>query len=316
MSEWWSGKRVLVTGDRGFVGGPLIKALAYADALIHIASPMDLRSKEATEMVFRTSGDDPFDVVFHLAADVGGIGDNISRPAELFYNNVMINTNVVNTARVFRAGKLIALGSSCAYPHDAKLPLVESDYLRGEPEPTNAPYAYSKRLLLSHLQAAHIQYGLNYTYLILANLYGEGCDTDPRTAHVIGALVRKFYEAKRDGAGSVTLWGTGKPVRNFLHVDDAVESLLVAGEGAGETRVANICYESSDSIRSVATLIAKETGYQGMLIWDASKPDGQLWRVMDGRLASRFRPTIGVNFPDGIRRLVAWYASIQERVHA
>lgn len=309
--NYWNGKRVLVTGSTGFLGKPLCMALknAGASVLPVLRKEFDLRRKG----IYLSR---PPDVCFHLAADVGGIADNIARPAELFYNNVLINASVVDSLARTGVGKLIALGSSCAYPRDAPLPLVESDYLRGEPEPTNAPYAYSKRLLLSHLQAAHTQYDLNYTYLILANLYGEGCDTDPQRAHVIGALARKFYEAKRDGAGSVTLWGTGKPVRNFLHVDDAVESLLAAGEGTGETRVANICYEASDSIRSVATLIAKETEYQGMLIWDASKPDGQLWRVMDGRLASRFRPTIGVDFPDGIRRLVAWYASTQERVHA
>lgn len=319
MSDYWSGKRILCTGSSGFLGRPLCEVLRNRGASVITGtnvfkgSRVDLRDPFTANHFFSKAAG--FDIAFHLAADVGGIADNISRPAEIFYNNVMINTNVVAMAQKHGVKKLIALGSSCAYPSDAPLPLREEDYLKGEPEPTNAPYAYSKRLLLSHLQAAHTQYGLDYTYLILANLYGEGCETDPQKAHVIGALVRKFYEAKRDGLPSVTLWGTGKATRDFLHVDDAVEALLHTGEHEYNDAVLNIGTGYGFDIGILAGLIADCTGYTGRIGFDADRPDGQAKRVLGPQRGNTLLEwEAHIPFTEGIARIVAWYAFTQKEL--
>lgn len=319
MSDYWSGKSVVVTGASGFLGKRLAHALVDRGAMVRFITSRklyDLRDPfQTSDAIYRHQTGN---VLFHLAADVGGIGDNISRPAEIFYNNVMMNTNVINEAVRERYDKVIALGSSCAYPSDAPLPFVESDYLRGEPEPTNAPYAYSKRLLLSHLQAAHTQYGLNYTYLILANLYGEGCDTNPDTAHVIGALVRKFIDAERNGDKEITVWGTGKSTRDFLHISDAVQSLLKAGEheamneainiGSGEEiNIAFIAYKLRDYLQNHGTHIE--------IKWDITKPDGQTRRLLDMRNAnSLLEYWPAKDFVKGLRQTVDWYTSTQREL--
>jgi GDP-L-fucose synthase len=308
MTDYWQGKRVLCTGSSGFLGKPLCLALKQRGAIV-LTVPRghrDLRITTATYMTFRERI--PIDIVFHLAADVGGIADNISRPSELLSNNVLINTNVVDACVEYKVGKLIALGSSCAYPLEAPLPFVEDDYLKGEPEPTNAPYAYSKRLLLTHLQAARQQYGLPFTYLILANLYGEDCDTNPETAHVIGALVRKFYEAMMCGNEDVDVWGTGKATRDFLNIHDAVLALIAAGEHESTNDAINIGSGAEEGIESLVYEIVWHTGYSGNWGFDRSKPDGQARRLLNIAKANEvldWRPLVSLH--SGIRMLNDWY---------
>jgi GDP-L-fucose synthase len=251
-------------------------------------------------------------MVFHLAAAVGGIGANRASPGRFFYDNMLMGVHVVEAARSAGVEKLVILGTTCAYPGETPLPMREADLWRGYPEPTNAPYGVAKRALLVMAQAYRAQYGMNVIYLIPANLYGSGDNFDLASAHVIPALIRKCVEAGARGDAEIVAWGDGSPTREFLHVRDAVRGLTLAAERYDGAEPVNLGSGREISIRDLTTAIADLTGFRGRIAWDTSKPGGQRRRQLDvGRAKAAFGFEAEVPLVDGLRETIAWY-----RAHA
>ncbi len=300
-------KRVLVTGGSGFLGRHVYTTLR-ARGVKPIAPPhgdCDLAIYGDTCAVFDVI--EP-QVVIHPAARCGGIGANRASPADFLRDNLNMASNVLEACRLFHVEKLVAVGSCCAYPRDAPLPLQESDLWNGYPEPTNAPYGIAKRVLLSLCQAYRQQYGLNAVHLIPANLYGPGDNFDLETSHVIPALIRKMTEATANGVTEATLWGSGRPWREFLYAPDAAEAIVRAAERYDAAEPLNIGCGSEIQIEALARSIADLTTFRGKILWDPSRPDGQPRRFLD---ISRARELLGwqaaTTLTDGLRKTIAWY---------
>jgi GDP-L-fucose synthase len=303
-----AGAGVAVTGGNGFLGRRVVNRLAAYEPA-YVAAPrkadVDFTDQAATFAWFE---DTRPDVVLHLAAEVGGIGANQANPGRYFYANMAMGINVVEACRRVGVDKVVVVGTVCAYPKHTQVPFSEDDLWNGYPEETNAPYGVAKRALLVMLDAYRRQYGLNGVYLLPANLYGPGDNFDPETSHVIPALIRKFVEARESGGEVVVLWGTGAPSREFLYVDDAARAVLAAAEHHDTSEPINIGTGREITIRSLAELIARLTGFQGRVAWDSSRPDGQPRRALDVSRAGRllgFQPT--TELEDGLAATIEWY---------
>jgi len=248
------------------------------------------------------------DLVIHLAARVGGIGANQENPGRFFYDNAVMGIELIEQARVNQVRKFVQVGTVCAYPKFTPVPFSEDDLWNGYPEETNAPYGLAKKMHLVQAQAYRQQYGFNAIYLLPCNLYGPGDNFDPRSSHVIPALIRKCLEAVESGADAIMVWGTGNATREFLYVDDAARGILLAAEGYDGADPINLGSSYEISIRDLVGAIAQATGFTGRIDWDTSKPDGQPRRKLrTDRARDRFGFEAETTFEEGIRETVAWY---------
>ena len=308
MTDFWTGRRVLVTGGSGFLGGAVVaklEAAGVAEVIVPRSAQVDLRDRAQTNRLFATTNPD---LVIHLAAKVGGIGYNQLHPAELYIDNLLMGTYVVEEARQHDVAKTVLVGTVCSYPKEPPVPFHEESLWNGYPEETNAPYGIAKLAQLVHAQTAREQYGQSVTYLIPTNLYGPGDKFNPTVSHVIPALIKKCVEAVEAGDDHIELWGTGSASREFLFVDDAAEGIVLAAERYDEADPVNLGTDHEVPIRDLVLEIAQATGFDGEIRWDATKPDGQPRRRVDNsRARERFGFTASTSFAEGLKRTVEWY---------
>jgi GDP-L-fucose synthase len=320
-SGFWSDKQVIVTGGAGFLGSFLVEKLRQRGArqvIVPRIEEYDLTQAEAIQRLFNdiegTRGQgkgaqtSSKTVVIHLAALAGGIGANRARPADFFYLNLMMGVQLMHEAWKRGVDKFVAIGTICAYPKFTPLPFKEEDLWNGYPEETNAPYGLAKKMLLVQAQAYRDQYGFNGIYLLPVNLYGPRDNFNLETSHVIPALIRKCLEAREQGEEQVIVWGDGSPTREFLYVEDAAEGILLAAERYDGREPVNLGSGNEISIRNLVELIANLSGYQGELVWDTSKPNGQPRRALDtNRAWEYFGFRAQMPFEEGLRRTIEWY---------
>jgi GDP-L-fucose synthase len=303
-----AGKRVLVTGGAGFLGERVVSELeklgvAKRDISIPRSQDSDLRVWDNC-----VKSIDGADIVIHLAAKVGGIGLNREKPGTLFYDNLMMGVQLMEAARLAKVKKFVAVGTICAYPKHTPVPFKEGDLWNGYPEETNAPYGLAKKMLLVQAQAYRQQYGFNGIFVLPVNLYGPNDNFDTSSSHVIPALIRKFAEAMGRGEREVVVWGTGKASREFLYVDDAARGIALAAEKYNGADPVNLGAGFEITIKDLVDLIAKLMGYDGKIVWDATKPDGQPRRMLDvSRAEERFGFRAETSFEDGLRKTIDWY---------
>ena len=317
---FWSNKRVIVTGGAGFLGAFLVEKLKQRGAGEVIAPRIedyDLVDINATRRLFDNIAghsqlsklpSQPETIVIHLAALAGGIGANRARPADFFYINLMMGVQLMHEAWKRGVDKFVAIGTICAYPNFTPLPFKEENLWNGYPEETNAPYGLAKKMLLVQAQAYREQYGFNAIYLLPVNLYGPRDNFNLETSHVIPALIRKCVEARDHNQSQVELWGDGSPTREFLYVEDAAEGILLAAERYNGSEPVNLGSGNEIDIKGLANLITRLTGFQGELVWDASKPNGQPRRALDVSRAEQFFGfRAQTPFEEGLRRTIEWY---------
>lgn len=312
---FWEDKKILVTGGAGFLGSFIVEKLTRERGVniesirVPRSKEMDLRKwKNCVEVV------KDIDIVIHLAAKVGGIGFNKEYPATLFYDNAIMGIQLMEVARQEGVQKFVALGTVCAYPKYTPVPFREEDLWNGYPEETNAPYGIAKKILLVQAQSYREQYGFNAIYLLPVNLYGPKDNFDPESSHVIPALIKKMIDAKLKYDGEVVVWGTGKPSREFLYVEDAAEGILLATETYDKPDPVNLGTGEEITIRELVNLIAELTGYKGKIVWDPSKPDGQPRRCLDvSRAKEEFGFEAKTGFKDGLKRTIEWYKNTHNR---
>jgi len=304
----WADKRICVTGGAGFLGTHLIANLrskGARDIFIPTIEKYNLVDRDAITQLLEDSNPD---VIIHLAAHVGGIGANREHPAEFFYDNLMMGVQLMHQAYERGVQKFVAIGTVCAYPKFTPVPFKEDDLWLGYPEETNAPYGLAKKMLLVQSQAYRAQYGYNSIFLLPVNLYGPGDNFNPRSSHVIPALIRKCVEAKENGADNIVVWGDGSPTREFVYVTDAAEGIALAAERYNESEPVNIGSGFEISIKDLAEKIARMTGFEGELIWDTSKPNGQPRRALDtSRATEKFGFTAKTDFDEGLQVTIDWF---------
>jgi len=308
MTSPWAGRRVMVTGGGGFLGRAVVRRLAAGgvdDVFVPRSDEYDLRTREAIDRALAVARPD---LVIHLAAVVGGIGANRENPGRFFYDNAIMGIQLIEEARRAGVGKFVTVGTVCAYPKFTPVPFREDDLWGGYPEETNAPYGLAKKMLLVQGQAYREQYGFDAIYLIPVNLYGPGDNFDPRSSHVIPALIRKCVEAREAAAPFIEAWGTGSASREFLYVDDAAEGIVLAADRYDGAEPVNLGVGREITIRDLTELIVRLTGYEGEIRWDPSKPDGQPRRALDtSRARDEFGFVAATPFEEGLRRTIAWY---------
>jgi len=313
---FWRNKRVTVTGGAGFLGSHLVKKLkerGCKSIFIPLIEEYNLIDIEAIKRLYR---DAKPDIVIHLAAVVGGIGANRANPGKFFYDNIMMGTQMMEQGRQFGIEKFVALGTICCYPKFTPVPFKEEDLWNGYPEETNAPYGLAKKMLLVQSQAYRQQYGFNSIFLMPVNLYGIGDNFDSKSSHVIPALIKKFIDAQPQPQPqphpyphpAVTVWGTGKPTREFLYVEDAAQGILLATEKYNKSDPINLGAGFEISIKDLVELIAKLTGFKGKIVWDTSKPDGQPRRCLDtSKAEEEFGFKAKTPFEEGLKKTIDWY---------
>lgn len=320
MADFWTKTRFLVTGSTGFVGSHLTEALYKRGAsqrnltLTPHRYQCDLRDRDTVRTVL---DDCRPDVIIHLAASVGGIGANRERPAEFIYDNLVMGTHLIHEAHRAEVEKVVVLGTVCSYPKYTPVPFRENKLWDGYPEETNAAYGIAKRALLTLGEAYRQQYGMNIIHLLPTNMYGPADDFNPKTSHVIPALIRRTFEAIDRRDKTLTIWGTGTATRDFLYVEDAVEAILQAVQVYDDPEPLNLGSGHEVRIGDLASLIVELTGYQGTLAWDRSKPDGQPRRVLETTRAEQligWRASTG--FRDGLRRTIEWYRNSRHALAA
>jgi GDP-L-fucose synthase len=303
-----SGKKILVTGGAGFLGKQVIAQLHQAGALdaditVPRSKTCDLRSLEHCQAVVKGQ-----DVVIHLAAHVGGIGLNREKPAELFYDNLMMGAQLIHVAYQEGVQKFVCVGTICAYPKFTPVPFKEDDIWNGYPEETNAPYGIAKKVLLVQLQSYRQQYGFDGIYLLPVNLYGPEDNFNPASSHVIPALIRKVYEAKQQGVKQLPVWGDGSPTREFLFSEDAARGIVMGALHYDDPEPVNLGTNYEISIRDLVELICRLMEFDGELIWETDQPNGQPRRCLDTtRAKEAFGFVAQVSLEEGLRRTIDWY---------
>jgi len=302
------GKCVTVTGGKGFLGKHLIKKLAAYDCRqIKVADLPEYNLTNITDIQRMYEETKP-QIVIHLAAKVGGIGFNQEKPAELFYDNLIMSAQLLHEAYVRKIEKFVALGTICAYPKFTPVPFKEEDLWNGYPEETNAPYGLAKKMMLVQSQAYRQQYGFNSIFLLPVNLYGPGDNFNPRSSHVIPALIKKCFDATDAHDDKIEVWGTGSATREFFYVEDAAQAICMAADAYNKSEPVNIGAGFEISIKELTELIAKLTGFQGKITWDKSKPDGQPRRMLDTTKALKeFMFTAKTNLTTGLIKTIDWY---------
>jgi GDP-L-fucose synthase len=303
-------KRIIVTGGKGFLGKHLFKKLQ--DKGYQKIAVADLPEYNLVNLgdIKRMYEDAKPNVVIHLAAKVGGIGFNQEHPASLFYDNIMMGVQLIHEGHLRKVDKFVALGTICAYPKFTPVPFKEDDIWNGYPEETNAPYGLAKKMMLVQSQAYRNQYGFNSIFILPVNLYGPGDNFDPRSSHVIPALIKKCVDAVASKEREITVWGTGKATREFFYVEDAAEAIILAMEKYNKSDPVNIGAGFEISIRDLVGLIMELTGFKGRVIWDETKPDGQPRRMLDTtRAYHEFGFKARTDFRVGLAKTIEWYKS-------
>jgi len=311
---FWNDKGVLVTGAAGFLGSSVAEKLRERgcnDIFVPRSKDYDLVQMKSVERVYKDSKPD---IVIHLAAKAGGIGVNRENPGKFFYDNLMMGVQMMEVGRLVGIDKFVAVGTVCAYPKFTPVPFKEEDLWNGYPEETNAPYGLAKKMMLVQSQAYRQQYGFNSIFLLPANLYGPGDNFDPRSSHVIPALIRKCIEATSLPQTShlqpqtITVWGTGEPTREFLYVEDCAEAIVLAAERYNKPDPVNIGAGFEISIRELVQLIVELTGFKGGIVWDKLKPDGQPRRMLETtRAFTEFGFKAKTDFREGLQKTIQWY---------
>ncbi len=306
--NFWYGKKVCVTGGAGFLGSFILeqlKAQGCKDIFVPVIEEYNLVEMADVKRMYSNSNPD---IVIHLAAVVGGIGANMENPGKYYYENLMMGAQLMEQARLTGVKKFVALGTICAYPKFTPVPFKEEDIWSGYPEETNAPYGLAKKMMLVQSQAYRQQYGFNSIFLLPVNLYGPRDNFDLKSSHVIPALIRKCLEAKARGDKSVTVWGTGAASREFLYVEDAARGIILAAEKYEKSEPVNLGAGFEITIKELVMLIAELTGFDGEVIWDKTKPDGQPRRCLDVTRASKeFGFKAGTEFREGLKKTIDWY---------
>jgi len=310
---FWENKRVLVTGGAGFLGSHLVEKLrkrGCQNLFAPRSKDYNLVEMEAVKRVYKDSKPD---IVIHLAARVGGIGANRTHPGKFFYDNLMMGVQMMEVGRQFDIEKFVALGTVCAYPKLTPVPFKEKNLWDGYPEETNAPYGLAKKMLLVQSQAYRQEYGFNSIFLLPVNLYGPRDNFDPESSHVIPALIKKSFDAIENKEDEIVVWGDGTPTREFLHVEDAAEAILLASERYNKSKPVNIGAGFEISIKDLVKLIAKLSGFEGRIIWDKTRPNGQPRRRLDiAKAEKEFGFKAKTSFEEGLKKTVEWYRQIRQ----
>jgi len=316
MKNFWKNKKILITGAWGFVGRHLVKNLlekrkiSKKNLFLPKFKSFDLRKWESCQKAVKNQ-----DIVIHLAARVGGIGLNREIPGEMFYDNLIMGAQLMEAARQAGVKKFVAIGTICSYPKFTKTPFREKDLWLGYPEETNAPYGLAKKMLLVQSQAYREQYGFNSINLLPVNMYGPEDNFDPKSSHVIPALIKKVCEAKKKGKKYIDVWGTGKATREFLYVEDGAEGILLATERYEKSQPVNLGSGMEISIKNLVKLICKLTDFNGEIKWDSSKPDGQPRRLLDtSRAKKEFGFQAKTNFKQGLKATIDWFLKNEKKL--
>lgn len=313
--DFWSDKKVCVTGGDGFLGSFVQKTLRGRGAnniFIPLIDDYDLTD---VDNIKRMLSDANPDIIIHLAALAGGIGANRARPAEFFYKNLMMGVPLMHEAWKFGVSKFVAIGTICAYPKFTPVPFKEENLWEGYPEETNAPYGLAKKMLLVQAQAYREQYGFNAIYLLPVNLYGPRDNFNLETSHVIPALIRKMIYAVDQGEEEVVLWGDGSPTREFFYAGDAARGIVMAAERYQGSEPVNLGAGMEISIKDLAALIAESSGFTGKIVWDTSKPNGQPRRALNTERAKEyFGFEAEMPFKEGIQKTIEWYRENKDKI--
>lgn len=306
--DFWNKKRVVVTGGAGFLGARVVQRLITLGASeVFVPRSINYNLVNAEDSI-RLLKDTKPNIVMHLAAKVGGIGDNKLHPAEYFYENLMMGVQLFHSCWQEQIEKFVCVGTVCSYPKYANTPFREDELWNGYPEETSAPYGLAKKMLLVQSQTYREQYGFNSINLLPANLFGPGDNFDEATSHVIPALIRKCFNAKNQNKNEVEVWGTGSASREFLFVDDAAMGIVSAAEFYNQSEPVNLGSGEETTIKSLASKIAIATGYEGKFVWDSSKPDGQPRRKLDtSRALKEFGFHAQTKIDDGLKKMADWY---------